>query len=473
MQFRDASRLLSVSVLGFGGLVSTHAVFAAGFALRSHSASGVGTSLASDTVNTYDASGLLSNPAIMSAFKGNHVSFNLNYTDANIEANDASLKLASGPDHPVQGKNFEENVSEPISIPSIYGIFQVSDQAHVGFSFNVPYGTNTQYDDSWTGRYYGTKTSLKSYDVALHGSFKINEDYTVGLSLDWQQAKGELASAVDLGLAYFKGVQDAAAAGQIPAAQAPAAIQAAAAGIGHADSIVTYKGDSTAFAWGLGFLGKPTQTSRIGLSYKAGVKHEAKGDLIWGPTNNGATTILTTLRASPLGTRFKDNSDAKLQLNLPAVTSLGYAQELGAFTVYGNATHTAWSTLSELSPEWAGQKSVTKLEWKDSLYLAVGGDYRLAPDWTLRAGVGRDQSVTDEDHRTPRTPDGDRTALSMGASYKIDALDFSFAFQHLFLEDTKSNLQALAYKDNNGRGTYKANYAIHPNIAVVSAGYGF
>lgn len=478
MQLRNASRMLSVSVLGLGGLVSTNAAFAAGFALRNHSASGVGTSLASDTVNTYDASGILSNPAVMSTFKGNHLSLNINYTDANIKAKDASLALATGAAHPVQGGNSEDKVSDPITIPSIYGIFQISDEFHVGFSFNVPYGTNTEYDNDWTGRYYGTKTALRAYDVGLHGSYKVNEIFAVGLTLDWQQAKGELASAVDMGLINY-GLQRpqyeaAIAAGQITPAAGAAAISQLAAGIGHADAITTYKGDSTVFAWGLGVLAKPTESIRIGFSYKGKVKHEAKGDLTWGPTNTTSTAILTGLRAAgAAGARFNDASDAKLKLDLPAVTSLGYAQDLAAFTVYGNLTHTAWSSLSELSPEWAGQKSVTQLDWKDSLYVAVGGDYRLTTEWTLRAGVGHDQSVTDEDHRTPRTPDGDRTALSIGAGYKVGLLDFSLAYQHLFMKDTESNLQASAYTDNNTRGTYKAKYEISPSIAVVSAGYSF
>lgn len=477
MQLRNASRLLSVSVLGLGGLVTTNAVFAAGFALRNHSASGVGTSLASDTVNTYDASGLLSNPAIMSAFKGNHLSLNINYTDANIKAKDAKLSLVTGAPNPVQGPNSEDNVSDPATIPSLYGLYQISDDVHVGFSFNVPYGTNTEYADNWTGRYYGTKTALRAYDVGLHGSYKINEMIAVGLTLDWQQAKGELASAVDLGFANYvatnRGAQAQAAAGAITPAQAAGAVAAAAQNIGAADAITTYKGDSTAFAWGLGFLVRPMEGTKIGLSYRAAVHHEAKGDITWGPTNNAATTILNTFRASPTGSRFKDNNDAKLKLDLPAVTSLGYSQDIADFTVYANVTHSAWGTLSELSPEWAGQKSVTQLNWKNSVYYAIGGDYRIDPEWTIRAGVGHDKSVTDQDHRTPRTPDGDRVAASLGASYKVGAFDLSLAYQQLFLKDTESNLKATDHADNAARGTYTAKYEIHPSIAVVSAGYAF
>ncbi|MBC7661950.1 MAG: outer membrane protein transport protein [Chitinophagaceae bacterium] len=480
MQLRNASRLLSVSVLSLGGVVYSSSVFAAGFALRDHSASGVGTALASDAVNTFDASGVLSNPAIMSQFKGNHLSLDINYTDANIKASNSTLALYTGAVHPVQGEPSEDNVSDPVTVPSLYGIFQINDDAHVGISFNVPYGTNTEYSNSWTGRYYGTKTDLKTYDIGLHFSYKFTPMFAAGVTLDWQKAKGQLTSAVDTALLTAGALGQAAAgaaASADPAVRARAAAYAAAAvgaqaNIGKADSLTTYSGDSTQLAWGLGFLFTPDTTIRVGLSYRGEVKHKAKGDLKWGPENDLATAYLGTLRAS--GNRQVQNSDdARLDINLPSVTSLGYAQDLSDFTVYGNLTYTNWSTLSELTPKWNGAQSKTDLNWKNSLYVAIGGDYRLAPEWTLRAGVGHDQGVTDEKHRTPRTPDGDRTALSLGASYKVGTLDFSLGVQQLFLPTTHSDLEASAYPDNQARGTFKTTYKINPTIAVVSAGYGF
>lgn len=483
MQLRSAHRFLSFSVLGLSGVAFSSSLFAAGFALRNHSASGVGTALASDTVNTFDASGLLSNPAIMSQFKGNALSLNINYTDANIKAKNAvntpGARLQAGgvSAYPIQGPGSANNVSEPAVIPSIFSIYQVTEEAHFGWSFNVPFGTNTKYDNNWAGRYHGTKTELRAYDVALHASYKIDEIFAAGLSLNWQQAKGELASAADLGAANLAIVAGAAQAGRIPAAQIPAALAQARSQVGQRDAIATYKGDSTAWSWGLGALVKPMEGSRLGLSYKAQVKHVAKGDFKWGPTNDNATATLATLASGQVpgvnAGRYQNSDDAKLAITLPAVASVGYAQDIADFTVYGNVTHTAWSSLSELNPEYNGQQVETQLRWNDSVYLAIGGDYRFSPEWTFRVGLGRDQGVTDTDHRTPRTPDGDRLATSLGASYKVGALDFSAAYQQIFLEDTESQLNAGAYPDNDTRGTLKAKYAISPSIAVVSAGYSF
>lgn len=479
MQIRNAQRFLSFSVLGLTGVAFSSSLFAAGFALRNHTASGVGTSLASDTVNTFDASGLGSNPAIMSQFKGTSLSLNVNYTDANIKAKDATLTagpslgraMAAVPGSTLlQGKNGESDVSEPVIIPSIFGIHQLNEQAHVGWSFNVPYGTNTQYDNDWAGRYHGTKTDLKAYELALHGSYKLDDMIALGLTLGWQQAKGELASAADLGGANFAATAARYAAGQATLQD----VGAASAHIGRADAIATYKGDSTAFVFGVGALYTPMAGTRIGFNYKGAVKHEASGDFKYATTNATSAALLTGFRASAQSARFSDSDDAKLNLELPPVASIGLSQDVSEMmTVYANVTHTGWSTISELNPEYNGVEVVTQLRWNDSVYYAIGGDYRFTPEVTFRAGVGRDQGVTDTDHRTPRTPDGDRTAVSLGASYKSGPMDFTFSYQQLFLDTEESELKAAAYADADFRGTLKAKYEINPSIAAVSAGYSF
>ncbi|RYZ48195.1 MAG: hypothetical protein EOP07_26090, partial [Proteobacteria bacterium] len=280
MQLRNASRLLSVSVLGLGGLVSTNAVFASGFALRNHSASGVGTSLASDTVNTFDASGLLSNPAIMSQFKGNHLSLNVNYTAAGLNAKDAKstpyAAITGASYAATQGPSSVDDVSDPVTVPSIAAIFQVTDDVHAGFTFNVPFGTNTEYNN-------------QQYQAAATQAFPL---------------------------------------------------------IGRADAITTYKGDSTSYGWGLGLFFKPVEGTRVGFSFKGSVRHTAKGDLTWGPTNNASTALLAQLANTD--SRFKNSDDADLSLKLPTISSLGVAQDLSDFTVYANVTLTQWNSFNNL-----------------------------------------------------------------------------------------------------------------------------
>jgi long-chain fatty acid transport protein len=63
----------------------------------------------------------------------------------------------------------------------------------------------------------------------------------------------------------------------------------------------------------------------------------------------------------------------------------------------------------------------------------VGGEYRIDPAWTVRAGIGYEISPIDIDTRNTRLPDTDRIWLSLGASYNwSDQLSFDVAYSHLF-----------------------------------------
>ena len=58
-------------------------IFPAGFAVRNQSASALGLALSSNGVHTEDASGIFSNPAVMSEIKERSFTIGVNYTDAN------------------------------------------------------------------------------------------------------------------------------------------------------------------------------------------------------------------------------------------------------------------------------------------------------------------------------------------------------------------------------------------------------
>jgi long-chain fatty acid transport protein len=463
MQLRNGARWLSLTTLtGIGAMMGSNAAFAAGFALRNESTSGMGNGLSSNTVNTYDASGLASNPAIMSEFKTQNISINVNRTMANIKAKDASLSLPTGAAHPRQGESSRDDVSSPVTIPYLFGIHPINEQVAVGWSVTVPYGTNTDYDNNWAGRYHATKTELQTLDLTLHGSYKVNDLFTAGLSIGYEQAKGELAAQTDLGLAFYTAQTQANGALGTPN---PALI-------GQRDVKSTFTGDSTAVTFGLGFLVKPTEVSRIGLSYKAPVKQKAKGDLKWDPTSADARTIYNGLIAAGQ-TKLNDSSDASLELELPSVISLGYAHNIADFTVYGNVTQTTWSSFENLDVKWASFQSRTELNWNDSTFFAIGGDYRLDPMLTFRAGVGFDKSVVGDKDRTPRTPDNDRTILSLGGSYKTEKWSADLGIQKLFIEETKIDLKANSYADNNARGDLKAKLEIDPLIVMLGGSYNF
>jgi len=453
MSIKQSKKAMALGVTAsLSYLLTSSSAFAAGFAIRNQSASGAATALASDTVNISDASGMFSNPAIMSELSGNHFSLNLNYTDANISIKDASL-TNTYPDpggvqpHPRQGLASVDDVSDPVLIPSLFGVHQVNEDIHFGWSIVVPWATNTEYDQDWTGRYHGIKTELRTTELTLSGSYRVNEVFNVGLGINIQRAQGEFTSAVDLGLIAQQGV-------------------------GQVDAISRFEGESWGYGLQLGVLAKPTEDLRIGFSFRSEVTHEAKGDMTFTPTNPNAANLLAALAAQSPSLRNSDS--AKLKLTLPAVTSLGAAYLLERFTIYGNITYTAWSSFQEFTPEYNGVRSRTLLDWNDSMFFAIGGEFNFDEALTLRGGLAYDQGVTTDRRRTPRTPDNDRRIVALGAYYQLNEnLSFNAAYQKLFVDETRIDLSDQAYPDTASRGNLTANLDIDPHVFVVSGNFIF
>ena len=72
----------------------------------------------------------------------------------------------------------------------------------------------------------------------------------------------------------------------------------------------------------------------------------------------------------------------------------------------------------------------------------------ISEAFTLRAGVGSDESPTNDATRTPRLPDNDRMLYSIGMSWAVsDHLSVDAAYQRITIDDPEINLGVHAPAD--------------------------
>jgi long-chain fatty acid transport protein len=145
-----------------------------------------------------------------------------------------------------------------------------------------------------------------------------------------------------------------------------------------------------------------------------------------------------------------------------------------AFSLQGEVSQSTWSRFKELRVKFDTglADSVTDESWKDTTFVSVGGTWKVNQDWTIRGGLGYDQSAVDENHRTPRIPDNDRKWLSLGVSYNVSkktAIDVGYT--HLFISDSKINLSSAG--DNLTRGSLNSTMKATIDILGVSLRYKF
>jgi len=143
----------------------------------------------------------------------------------------------------------------------------------------------------------------------------------------------------------------------------------------------------------------------IGLTYRDGIKHKLDGQVtvagLLGPAaaaNTDVSGVATFNTPSMLIASARWRATERLTLN-------------------AQVTRFDWSAFDAITVEFGGRTQVTPQDYVDTTSIAVGADYALTPQWTIRAGVQRDPTPTPDIGRTARVPDSDRWLFGLGASF--------------------------------------------------------
>lgn len=180
---------------------------------------------------------------------------------------------------------------------------------------------------------------------------------------------------------------------------------------------------------------------------------------------------------APLRPAFA-GSQARAKLTTPETVTLGLTQRIDdRWTVLLGAEWTNWSRFRDLTVSFDSGRpsSVTEERWRDSWFVSAGGEYKVMPDLTLRAGVAWDQSPVPDATRTPRIADNNRYWLSAGASWQAMAnATLSLAYTHIFVADAQVNLS----DDGPGtvnflRGNLNASYRSSVDIISLQVRLAF
>jgi long-chain fatty acid transport protein len=162
--------------------------------------------------------------------------------------------------------------------------------------------------------------------------------------------------------------------------------------------------------------------------------------------------------------------------------SIAAAQQvIPSLRLLADFTWTGWSSIEDLDIFRASGTGLTStpLEFEDSWRVGLGAEYQLAPTWKVRAGVAYDKSPVDDEFRTPRLPDDDRTWVSGGLQWAFagnGAIDVGLA--HLFVSEPSSNLPNVDPAPPTGfqatpKGALVGTYDAAVWIGAVQARYSF
>jgi long-chain fatty acid transport protein len=414
-------------------LLLTTSAYASGFGLRETSASAMGTSYAGAAASGQRASTMAFNPALLGDVDDFDVSFSATGLLPPATGDFTTARTAAGTS--ISGTKAPTSIIAKAIIPETAIRMRLNDQFSVGLTVSVPWGLMTKYSDAWVGRYYATKSELKTYNFTPVVAYQPVPGLSIAAGLQVEYIKGNLAKAIDFGTLGYPMTPPSA--------------------LGADDGSVMLSADDWAYGYVLGIAWKPNDNLSLGLSYRSKIDHVL----------NGTETF--TLDAMGVGlyanahstTHTFKNSAAHAAISMPDVVNLGARWRIDdRWTALATVEWTGWSVFKELRvipAEPLNPVDLTTFGWKDSWFGSIGAEYRAGDQWTLRVGTGYDETPTRNVGRTPGIPDGSRTFLSGGVGYRMsDNLDVDLSITHLFINHAPiSQLVSASTGENAGRGT--------------------
>lgn len=351
---------------------------AAGFQINTQSATGLGRAFSGDAVIADNASVMARNVAAMALFDKTELSLGLNVLKTDISVSDTNYQT-------VTGFSGDSNYSDAGGIslaPNIHVIVPLNERFAVGVDLYSNFGTKTEFNDNFVGSEYGGLTDVKSLNLGLAASYRINKQWSVGAGLDVIYGTGVLQRKTSV---YLGGSE---------------ALDVDAAGFG--------------LGYNVGTVFELDENNRFGLSYHYSPELKAKGDISYG------------------GTTIEDDT---LYMPLPDMAEFsGYHHLSGTkFAVHYSVQWIGWSAFDTLDSKAFG--IINEYHWKDAMHFSVGNTYYVNEKWTLRSGYMYDQSAQDE-VTSISVPDSDRQWFSAGFTYHFsDTANIDFGATYLLGED--------------------------------------
>jgi len=368
-----AARTPRAIALAIASLCVTPAALAAGFQLSEQSAVAMGRAQAGVGVVGDDLSAAFYNPAGLSLFQGTQVQ-----AGGSLVTLDLPFKNAAG-------QEVENGRAKPAVVPHAFFVHRLNERIVFGLGVTTPFGMGVEYADGWYGRYRGISANIMTVDINPSVAYQLTDKLSLGLGASLQYTKADLKKGANPNLPMGTGELEA---------------------------------DSWAMGYNLGVMYSFSKDTRIGLSYRSKIDHDAKGDF----TISGLPNMNIPGEGNP--SVLNGTYDGAASVTTPDTWLLsGYSKLSDKWGVSGTIRRSNWTTFDTLVIEANGKPASTISNyWKASWMYSVGADYAYSAKTTLRAGVAYETSpVPSAQLKNPILPDTDRVWLALGASYKLSA----------------------------------------------------
>lgn len=434
-------KLLASSAIALSAVFASTQLQAAGFHLSEYTTTGLGRSFAGLGVVGDDYSAIGFNPAGMQYNEKSGGQAGLTvvslHSDYKGSIKTAATVDANGIPHP--GTRSGSGHTRPTrALPNAFAQYKINDKTTFGMGAYVPYGLATDYENGWFGESHAGLSQVSAVNVSPSLSYQVTDMVAVGGSVNIQHISARLTNTVESnGLYFATGTND-------------------------------LRGDDLGVGYTLGTTITPRKDIRLGVSYRSKIKHKLEGDV---KTSGMPSMTQTPLGPLPTG-RMNMKQDIFAKVTTPEVLILSGAYDLNkCFTLSATARWTRWSQFESLDIYRSSDGALlqgTPENWKNTWFYAAGVDYHYDQNWTLRTGLGYDETVIKSpEYRTARIPDGRRVLTSLGLSYSKENWQLDAGYTHIFIHG------ANGYGKTNGASDIEMKYSSSADLFSLGVQYKF
>lgn len=450
---QTASRLTLTSLaLGIAGVLAMGQADASGFQIRENSVRNMGRANAGTTVAWGDASVVLNNPAAMVNIDKTTVQADITVIDLTADfegSGTTALGPAAGP--LTGGDGGDPGDATPV--PALAAVFPINDQLVVGAQVSAPFGLKTDYDPSWMGRYDAITSDVKIVDLTVSAAWAINDQLSFGAGVIFQNADVTLSKAIDFGTAICAGSGNPMNCFNPAFPYHPQ----------QQDGLIEVAGDDTAMGWVAGVQFKASDAITLGYAHRSEISHDLEGTVDF----TMPASVAVVLGANPA---YADGNIAAA-LDTPSTDTVSVRFDVSDdVRILADAQLTGWSSLEsvDILRENGNPVGSEAFDWEDTWFYSVGGEFDMGDALTLRAGIGMDESPTNDAHRTPRLPDNDRMVYTFGLTWQASP-NFTVDASYMRVQIDTPTVSTTSSSGSHLVGEFDG----YANLVGVSAQYRF
>jgi long-chain fatty acid transport protein len=412
--------------------ISVRELFAGGYAIPPQTAKTQSMGGAA-VAGIDDPSAVYVNPGALTQIQGNQFLGGLTYV------NTISSVINSGAT--------SRNLHDDDFLPNFFGNYHVPNTNFtLGMGGYTPYGLATTYKpDSFT-RYAALRSELRTMFITPTLAWEPVPYLSLGAGVSFVHASGVLSRAIFFGP--------------------------------FGDGKLRITDTDNAYGYKFGFLLKPTETLRFGLTYTSNVDLNFKSADVKFTDASGAGGTGTKTSASGIRLPTPRTINAGVHWQVNPNFGVEFQYDYAHWSEFKNLKATFSTPLPGLGGAVPISGFVIPEDWHDSNSLRFGAAYKLTQQFEVRGGLGLDQTPIPTKTLGPAIPGADYLTLTAGLGYNWQRLNIDLGYMAVFYKTRKVNNNVLETGGDANALPFpgvpgKDKYSIFQNLVGLHARYAF